>query len=49
MAREHVCLMILTVNSISCVLSETASGLYMFHVRALKNATCLYNEPTHAH
>ena len=36
MARVHVCAMIVTVNSISCVLSDTASGLNMLLVRALK-------------
>jgi len=36
MTRMHVCVMIVTVNSISCVLSDTASGLNMLPVRALR-------------
>jgi hypothetical protein len=35
-ARVHVCVMIVTVNSISRVLSGTASGLTVLHVRAMK-------------
>jgi len=37
------------VGAKRCCLQEGFGDIYMFHVHALKNAVCLYDEPTNVH